>query len=315
MTNIASNFEKKIGYPGIIDKLTGQLSLSELNSVLLEIFRKAAHKVTPADLMKSYEQNRFVSFSQYDPIDFGEYEIDMLKSARQSGFVPVDLSPVSPLGTCSAIATVDQNKIISAARGTEVVADATNMLALECSKRRKASAFNSDIIQLCTSHKHIRGQWIGDTPGHTAHFKIFCAVTAGKDTGSFEFEKKSLSHHLHFYKKYLTDQLGFKNILIRLRDLQMKEENRLYPIASDFIESDIKSFRFERIENYPPVADQQYYQQLQFKIMLISDKNEFEIGDGGFVNWSQKLTGNKKERMLISGIGTEYLYKILKKLI
>lgn len=34
------------------------------------------------------------------------------------------------------------------------------------------------------------------------------------------------------------------------------------------------------------------------------------IGDGGFVDWTQKLLGNKKERCLISGIGLDRLLMI-----
>ena len=30
-----------------------------------------------------------------------------------------------------------------------------------------------------------------------------------------------------------------------------------------------------------------------------------EIGDGGFVDWTQRLTGNRKERLLITGVGVD----------
>jgi len=31
------------------------------------------------------------------------------------------------------------------------------------------------------------------------------------------------------------------------------------------------------------------------------------IADGGFVDWTQRLTGNRKERLLISGFGVDRL--------
>jgi hypothetical protein len=37
---------------------------------------------------------------------------------------------------------------------------------------------------------------------------------------------------------------------------------------------------------------------------------EAEIADGGFVDWTQQLLENGKERMLISGFGLELLYKL-----
>jgi len=309
MSKIAESIIKKIGQPAIIEKLTKELSLSELNSFLLEVFRKVTLQINPPELQKNYEHNRFVSFSQYDPIAFREFEIILLKLAKERGFIPMELSPVSPLGSCSVIATADQNKIISAGRGTEVVADATNVLAMECSKIRKKTNFNNDKLQFCTIHKHIRAQHFGNKPGHTAHFKIFCAVTAGKDSGSFEFEKNSLFSHLDFYKKYLKEQLHINNMILRLKALNSNEDNRLFATVSDFIESNIKDFTYQKIS--AEQSAQQYYKRLQFKIYISVNNREFEIGDGGFVDWTQKLTGNKKERLLISGIGIEYLYKIL----
>jgi len=37
------------------------------------------------------------------------------------------------------------------------------------------------------------------------------------------------------------------------------------------------------------------------------NNDKIEIGDGGFVDWIQKMTNNKKERCLISGIGIDRL--------
>ena len=51
---------RKTGDPALLEKLTAKLSLSELNSLLLEVFRVAAAGVTPVDLVKAYQSNRFV---------------------------------------------------------------------------------------------------------------------------------------------------------------------------------------------------------------------------------------------------------------
>ena len=34
---------------------------------------------------------------------------------------------------------------------------------------------------------------------------------------------------------------------------------------------------------------------------------EYQVGDGGFTTWTQRLLSNAKERLLISGLGTERL--------
>jgi hypothetical protein len=41
--------------------------------------------------------------------------------------------------------------------------------------------------------------------------------------------------------------------------------------------------------------------------MVEINGREFEIADGGLVDWTQQLLGNHKERMLISGFGLQLL--------
>jgi hypothetical protein len=54
-----------------------------------------------------------------------------------------------------------------------------------------------------------------------------------------------------------------------------------------------------------------YYQDIVIKIEATNSQDQkFQIADGGFVDWTQKLLSNKKERLLISGIGTEYVYRV-----
>lgn len=49
-----------------------------------------------------------------------------------------------------------------------------------------------------------------------------------------------------------------------------------------------------------------YYPNICFKITANNHLNDmYPLVDGGFVNWSQKMLSNKKERLLISGFGSE----------
>jgi hypothetical protein len=52
-----------------------------------------------------------------------------------------------------------------------------------------------------------------------------------------------------------------------------------------------------------------YYRGLCFKVFARSgaDAEMLEVGDGGFVDWTAKLLGNRKERTLISGYGIDRL--------
>jgi len=60
-----------------------------------------------------------------------------------------------------------------------------------------------------------------------------------------------------------------------------------------------------------PAHKTNYYKGLQYKINIRMAGKTFEIGDGGFVNWTQHLLQNKKERMLSTGFGFDFMYRIL----
>ena len=53
--------------------------------------------------------------------------------------------------------------------------------------------------------------------------------------------------------------------------------------------------------------DNHYYKGINFKLYMEKENGKTEIGDGGFVDWIQRMTGNRKERCMISGIGIDRL--------
>lgn len=234
----------------------------------------------------------------------------MLEFAKAGSFKPLELSPLAPLGNCSAIGLTDQNKIVSALRGTEVVADATNLMALEASVRRRNSRFDDNVVSLCSIHRHVRAQALPPVKGFTAHFKIFTAVTAGRDNGSLEFEKMALLQHLSLYEKYFVGHLKFKNARVIIKALKgsdgsTERSRRLY----DFIKTKLSGFNlsFEEV----PQDEHRYYQHTRFSFNADFNGSEFNLGDGGFVDWGAKLTSNGKERMFTSGAGLELIIKLL----
>lgn len=50
-----------------------------------------------------------------------------------------------------------------------------------------------------------------------------------------------------------------------------------------------------------------YYQDFCFKVHARFADATFETGDGGIVDWTQRLIGSAKERCFISGIGIDRL--------
>lgn len=300
--------------PGLTSILSEHLSSPDLNSLLLAVFQRktAWWNIMPDDLLRSYQQNRFVHPAEVDAIGFMEWSLDWLRAARAAGFEPLELSPVAPLGTCSVVGAVSQHKVLSALRGTEVVADATNVLALESAVRRRKKIFPKEVLKFSAVHRHVRAQEVPKVPGFSAHFSILGLTSAGRGTGSFEFEQENLRQHIQFYRSFLEEKLNLGPVRVRLKSLAADgEANRMLYAVQSFLEKTEPNWPLEIIESSQ--SEQPYYHRVQFKIVVpMPGGEEVEIADGGFTDWTQRLTGNQKERFLISGIGLELLYKMLK---
>jgi hypothetical protein len=290
---------EKAGNKNLIDELTARLSQSELTTFLLALSKEMANKSTPNGILSRYESNRFVKPSKLNPIKVKQVEILMLEMAEASGFSPVLLSPASPLGSCSVIAKVDQNNVISATRGLELIADSTNMLTIYLANGIKNKTIDNtkSPVHLSATCRVIRGQMF-KSDAFVSHFNMFTIVSSGKDTGSYGFEKEAIARHIGFYNRYFREELGHElKVSLNIRNG--------YADKMGFIDRIHSSIR----ERYPDIdfavnrkeTDNSYYQSINFKISI----NDIEIVDGGFVDWTQKLLGSKKERLLISGAGVD----------
>jgi hypothetical protein len=305
---VVDSILKKLDDPTLLEKLTRTLSHSELNSFWMEVMREKAQQSRPADLMQDYAQNRFVEPSAIDALTFHEAEGKLLRVGQESGFQPMEFSPLAPLGSCSALALVNQNKVVSVLRGTEVVADITNVMALEAATQRVTSAFDPTPIHICAVHRHMRAQALPPGKGFTAHFKVFCALTAGKDTGSFAFEKQALKKHLDLYAT-ISRVLGLKEVSVVIKILDEPGYESFAKTIQPFVETNLNMVNLR--QETVPHQEHQYYQRLRFSVNMVHQGQEINIGDGGFLDWTQHLSNNKKERMLASGLGLELLIKIM----
>jgi hypothetical protein len=303
----------RIGQPDLVDKLGESLSGTELNSLLLEVLRQQTLKCSASQLLNHYQTNRFVKPAEVNVLELKRIELDLLNIFQESSFEPLELSPVTVLGGCSVLAPADQNKILSALRGTEVLADATNAIALHVSDLKKRRAWNpktpGEQIRFATIQRHVRTQTIAGK-GFMPHFKIGCLVSAGLDTGSFSFEKMALLEHVQmmqriFFEYYHVDQLSFRFLCRK----GYADPLRLAKDVTGFITQHHPEIITDIVES--PEKDIAYYSGLQYKVDIKVNGTAYEIGDGGFVDWTQKLLQNKKERLLITGFGFEIMYRIM----
>jgi hypothetical protein len=163
--------------PGLLETLSERLPGADLTTLLLEVTRRRAANVSPATLMSRYDEDRFVAPGgvSFERLRRAE---DSLLDALPAHYEAVTLAPVVPLGTHSALGTVDQNKIVSTVRGSEVAADPTNGLALEAARRRRAikrhHPHSAERVNLASIQRVLRAQRMEGTAtfSHFGHVRF-----------------------------------------------------------------------------------------------------------------------------------------------
>jgi hypothetical protein len=174
---------------------TRGLPQTDLQTLLIAVARARAAQVTAADVMRRWQQDRFVRPAASDPRRVAAVEA-RLWQLLPAGFTGIELSPVAPLGTCAALAQVSQNRIVTTVRATEVVSDSTNALAVEAAVRRRGQPRDGH-TDLAACQRQLRAQDFG--PGAAAHFRLFVLVSSARDAGSRRTEASLLTRHLGYW--------------------------------------------------------------------------------------------------------------------
>jgi len=305
MDMIIERIARETGIGNLVEALSEQLSPTDLQSLLIEVYKRRTEALKPRDLLSQYERNRFVQLAQVSPAAMIEFDRLAFK-LLPPGFEAVELAPVTPLGTCSVVSTVSQDLAVSTIRNTEVCSDSTNVLALECARwRREAARDNpraTDRVKLCTSHRLLRAQPF-DGPGSFQHFRALTLCTAGRDEGHFRFESDTLTEQIDFYIRLLdkVGELGYTIEDVRV-SVTALEEQRLQKLQTDVLDTltarhpgAVVGFDQDR------QTGRGYYADVCFRI------HARDRSGADFTTWTQQLLSNRKERLLTSGIGSERL--------
>lgn len=287
----------------IVDILSNKLSGSELNSLLLEVFERRVMQETPSSLLGKYTKNKLVKPAQLDFLKFKEEELECCKIVANSSFELIELSPVAQLGTSSIMATVNQKKVLTALRNTEVQSDPTNSIALHYASLKKNNELSEKTYNFSNVSRVIRTQ-VFSNPNFTPHFPILSLISCGMDTGSFEFEKTEIYKHFAITQDVCKSVFGFNNLFFEI--IPCKEYDSNSPLISNSL-SHIKNSGFD-VRIAESDSQNNYYYGMRIKVKIIADGVEYEIGDGGLLDWTQKLLANKKERMLTMGLGIQLLH-------
>jgi hypothetical protein len=277
------------------------LAATELWSLLLGVAEQRAAQRTPASVRQQWERDRFVCPAYTDQRILNELDGHLLAAA--SAFEALELSPLAPLGACSAIGLTSQNKIVSTFRGTEVVSDPTNLLALESARRLLENP--AQTIRLTTNHRCVRAQPVPNRPGHAAHFRLFCMTTAGHERKDQGLLVEALSEHIHTHLSALN----------RLEQHGYSFPDRTLKILTSPARRSLGE-RIASTAGMPVVFEtlvQEYYDGLRFMISARSPSGEpMPLIDGGSFDWLSKLTSNHKLVFAASALGSQlaaYLFR------
>lgn len=275
----------------LVGLLAEGLSGAELTTLLLEVYRRRALRMTPAEVLRRYRGDRFVAPSAIPAPALRAAE-DRLIAALPASFTLVALAPLTPLAAHTSVATVDPRKVVATVRGSEVAADPTNALTLEAADRRAALLEriprSAESVSLAAVQRVVRAQHFA--AGLSAHFQLFGLVTAGRDVGGHGFEAAALAEHF-----------GFGAAAVPGAEFRVTLLAESYRGVYESVRTALPGAAI--VEDPSRESGRGYYAGLCFKVHAGGS----EVGDGGFTDWTARLLGNRKERQLISGYGVDRL--------
>jgi len=282
--------------PGTYEALTDGLPASRLWSLLLDVAEARAVRRRPAELMEQWDRDRFVQPGIVDQRTFVDIDGHLLTAA--SAFESIELSPVAPLGVCAIMGHASQHKVLSALRGTELVADPTNVMALECARRLHRDP--GAIVRLATSHRCVRAQPVPKRRGLSANFRIFCLASAGVERQSHAFVVDAMAEQMKVMLDVLDrlEKHGFAFPDRRITLLSTQDRIAL----GDRIVAALGGAVVTRAALEHPY----YNQGLRFQIAARSNEGtEMPLIDGGAFDWVAKLTSNRRAVYVASGLGSQ----------
>ena len=294
--NVRSWIVESIG-AAAFERLATELTGSELQSLLLEVLQRRARGRVPKQLLSQFETDPFCLPASVDQRT--SIAIDQQLLAAAEGFEAIELSPVAPLGTCSAMALTDQNRVLSALRGTEVVSDPTNVLALECARRLRAEPRAA--VHLATSQRVVRAQTVQKLPGHTQHFRLLALASGGIETKDHAFSVETLLLHIRTALAGLERlerhgySFGARSVDVLASEARRKLGERIVAALGSLAHS-------------KPLEHAYYSGGLRYQLWVTApDGVRLPLIDGGAFDWLARLTSNRRAVFVATGAGAQLI--------
>jgi hypothetical protein len=295
---VVRRIERALGAPDLVAAIAA-LPGTDVTSLLLAVARRRAGSVSPAALLRAHEESPLVGPAQLDPRALLACE-QQLEELLPDGYERIALAPVTPFGASHVLGATPQDWVVSAGRDTEVVSDPTAVLALECALRRRALRPARTAVHLATVQRVLRAQPF--PPPAAQHFALAACCSAGRDEGSHGFDVAVLLDHLALFIE-LAIRRGAPGLRVELTPLRgglrpdQLEERVMAPLRARF---PTVAFAFDAARQD---GEPGYYVRTCFGLW----SDAVNLADGGFTDWCARLLGDRKERLLTSGIGLDRL--------
>ncbi|WP_321470633.1 hypothetical protein [uncultured Paludibaculum sp.] len=345
-SKITQRIERELQLPGLVDALATRLPPSDLRSLLMEAYRERASTIQPPATLAHTDRDPLMTPSAVDARSLMAFDLAAFAAAR--GFDAVDLSPVCPLGASFSLGGTNQDHLLTTIRNAEVLGDSTIAMALEAARRRRSGELvrlcaSHRVIRLqpfdvpgFSPHFRLfgmvtagrdRGSMLFETDQLVEHTGVYLRLfrslaSAGltlrnplvefTDMSALEAElaragitqeevrDRIRAHRLGESERFLSE----RGIALPVDAAHPLLEARvLTPLRAEFPEAAVRV-------NQARLEGLGYYRGFALRISPEApDGNRYPVADGGFTDWTARLMANRKERLLISGIGSEFVCK------
>ena len=346
-SRIVRRIEAELGMAGLHEALAWKLPPSDLLSLLLDVYRTRAAELKGPELLAQAERNPLLTPSTVSARRLLQFDRAAFDAAGE--FEALDLSPVCPFGASSALGGVSQNNVLTTIRNAEALGDSTIAMAFECARRRRRNGVvrlcaSHRVIRLqpvdvpgFTPHFRLFGLVTGRRDTGSLRFEVVHllehvrvylrllrslaaagfaltkplveftdmtaveAALAGAGVKREEIRESIRAHRLGGSERFLAERgITFPGDSRH----PLLEREVLEPLRVEFPQAEFRVNQ-SRLEGLG------YYRNFALRISPEApDGKRYPVADGGFTDWTARLLGNAKERLLISGIGSEFVCKM-----
>lgn len=346
-STIAARIERELGITGLVEALAQRLPASDLRSLLMEVHRARAAGVKEAGLREQFARDALMAPSATGSREFLAFDSIAFQAAGD--FEALDLSPVCPFAASSVLGGTSQNNVLTALRNAEVLGDPTIAMALEAARRRARGEVvrlcaSQRVIRLQPFDvpgfsPHFRlfamatagrdtGSQRFETEQLLEHARVYLRMFRLLNETGFSLQSPQVEFtDLSAVESALRDagvtaedvrgsirahRLGGSQRFLAERGVELQEEARhslleervIAPLRAEFPEAGFR-VNAQRLEGIG------YYHSFALRISpQAPDGKRYPVVDGGVTAWTARLLGNRKERLLVSGIGSEFLCKV-----